>query len=413
MILNCSQYEGYCTECGDVHNIETKMVLIDKGALNMFDMYMDGLGLGGVRTVIFDSNTVNLPQVQNMRVDRKFVLDAETAHSELSQLEKFADEIGGAEVIVAVGGGTVMDFARFAAFEFDVPFVVIPTLLSADGYTSSTCSVIIDGQKKSVPMKAPVLVITDLDIIASAPKETLMAGVADIIAKYVSIADWHISSLFTDEEFCDKIAAVTYQALQLMVGEALRMSKGFEPDLGNMAMAHMLSGLSMQMANSSRPASGAEHLVAHLVEMKPKGFENAHGMHGECVGVGTILCVEEYYKMADVMAKSKGYTPLDRAWVEEKFGDLAEGIMIENENDVLAEVKPDIVMYHWDEVQEIVARMPNADMLRNLYKSLGMKTELSDIGVDEAMRDDVLKMAAVVRNRLTLARIANVMTFEV
>lgn len=35
-----------------------------------------------------------------------------------------------------------------------------------------------------------------------------------------------------------------------------------------MTMAQMISGLTMQLLNHSRAASGAEHLMAHLVEMK-------------------------------------------------------------------------------------------------------------------------------------------------
>ena len=79
-------------------------------------------------------------------------------------------------------------------------------------------------------------------------------------------------------------------------------------------MAQMISGLTMQLLNHSRAASGAEHLMAHLVEMKPPRFENAHGMHGQCVGVGTYLCAKEYHYLASLPTpKAKPFEPLTRA----------------------------------------------------------------------------------------------------
>ena len=114
----------------------------------------------------------------------------------------------------------------------------------------------------------------------------------------------------------------------------------------------MISGLTMQLLNHSRAASGAEHLMAHLVEMKPPRFENAHGMHGQCVGVGTYLCAKEYHYLASLPTpKAKPFEPLTRAWVDEKFGSLADGIMKENENDVLGTFDPQNIVDHWDEIR--------------------------------------------------------------
>lgn len=158
---------------------------------------------------------------------------------------------------------------------------------------------------------------------------------------------------------------------------------GGKPDFEAMTMAQMISGLTMQLLNHSRAASGAEHLMAHLVEMKPPRFENAHGMHGQCVGVGTYLCAKEYHYLASLPTpKAKAFEPLTRAWVDEKFGPLADGIMKENENDVLGTFDPQNIVDHWDEIRAIIAEIPSAEELAALCEKLGAFYKPEQIGID-------------------------------
>lgn len=159
-------------------------------------------------------------------------------------------------------------------------------------------------------------------------------------------------------------------------------------------MAQMISGLTMQLLNHSRAASGAEHLMAHLVEMKPPRFENAHGMHGQCVGVGTYLCAKEYHYLASLPTpKAKPFEPLTRAWVDEKFGPLADGIMKENENDVLGTFDPQNIVDHWDEIRAIIAEIPSAEELAALCEKLGAFYKPEQIGIDPALSEDMLSVS--------------------
>ena len=197
------------------------------------------------------------------------------------------------DVIVAVGSGTIMDFGRYPAYHLGIPFVAVPTLASSDGFTANICSIIIDGQKKSIPMQAAALVVCDLNVVSGAPLWLTVSGISDILAKYISLADWKIAHLVSGEYYCPMVADLAQEALTIMRKAADDMAAGGKPDFEAMTMAQMISGLTMQLLNHSRAASGAEHLMAHLVEMKPPRFENAHGMHGQCVGVGTYLCAKE------------------------------------------------------------------------------------------------------------------------
>ena len=411
MILDCERYSGPC-ECGREHPLETKMVVVEYGCLNKFDEYMERCGLTGRRTVLYDTNTYNLPGVVHVRADKELVLEAKGLHSEKEMIESIIPQLDNPDVIVTVGSGTLMDFARYPANKLGIPFVAVPTLASSDGFTANICSVVIDGHKRSIPMHAPALVVADLNIISGAPKFLTVSGIADILAKYISIADWKIAHLVSGEYYCERTAAAAQEALDLMVKCADDMLRGGEPDYEAMTMAQMISGLSMQMLGTSRAASGAEHLIAHLVEMKPPRFENAAGIHGECVGVGAVLCAAEYHRMVERTPKAKPFKPLDEAWVREKFGPLADGILKENENDVLASFDPQNIVDHWDEIREIISAIPSAFDLAWTLHALGGKYMLSDIGIDESLRGEVLDISAAIRNRLTLARMKRVLDFD-
>ena len=411
MILDCKQYSGPC-ECGRDHPLETKLVVVEYDALKHFDDYMARCGLTGRRTVLYDTNTYNLPGMVHVPADKEIVLEAKGLHSEKSLIESIIPQLEDPDVIITVGSGTLMDFARYNAFHMGIPFVAIPTLASSDGFTANVCSVVIDGHKRSIPMSAPALVLADLNIIAGAPMFLTVSGVADILSKHISLADWKIAHLVSGEYYCERVAGMAQQALDMMVSCAEALLDGDPPDFETMTMAQMISGLSMQMLGNSRAASGAEHLIAHLVEMKPPRFENAHGIHGECVGVGTVLCAEEYHRMAAKTPKAKPFEPLDEAWVREKFGSLADGIIKENENDVLSTFDPQNIVDHWDEIRAIVAKIPEAEELRETFRRLGGKYRLSDIGIDEALAPEVPDISAAIRNRLTLARMRRVLDFE-
>ena len=290
--------------------------------------------------------------------------------------------------------------------------MTIPTLASSDGFTANICSAILKGQKKSTPMCAPALVVADLDIIKGAPKRLIASGINDILAKYISLVDWKISTLVMGEYYCPVVAELAEHALKLMRDAADKYAATGEADHEAMTMAQMESGLTMQILSHSRAASGAEHLMAHLVEMHPPRFENAEGIHGECVGVGTFACVKEYHRLAKLTPKAKKFEPLTAEWVREKFGDrLFDGIMKENANDVLGTFDPQSIVDHWDEIREIIATIPSVEEMEKLYAECGAKYLPEHIGIDPALSDEMLHISAAIRNRLTLVRMERVLEF--
>ena len=413
MIMDCEKYVGKCV-CGREHTLETKKVVVEYNALANFEQYMEDVGLAGKRrAVVYDTMVYQLTEGKHVKADQEIVLEAKGLHAEDTLIEEMMKQLDNPEVIVAFGAGTIMDFGRYPAYKLGIPFVAIPTLASSDGFTANICSAILNGQKKSTPMCAPILVVADLDIIKGAPARLVASGINDILAKYISLTDWRIAHLVAGEYFCPMVAELAEHALKLMREAADKYAATGVADHEAMTMAQMESGLTMQLLNHSRAASGAEHLMAHLVELHPPRFENAEGIHGECVGVGTFECIKVYHELAKKTPKAKPFQPLTEEWVREKFGErLMPGIMKENENDVLATFPSQNIVDHWDEIRELIAQIPPVEEMEKLYSDCHCKYRPGDIGIDPSLADEMLEISAAIRNRLTLIRMLRVLDFE-
>lgn len=413
MIMDCEKYVGKCV-CGREHTLETKKVVVEYNALANFEQYMEDVGLAGKRrAVVYDTMVYQLTEGKHVKADQEIVLEAKGLRAEDTLIEEMMKQLDHPEVIVAFGAGTIMDFGRYPAYKLGIPFVAIPTLASSDGFTANICSAILNGQKKSTPMCAPILVVADLDIIKGAPARLVASGINDILAKYISLTDWRIAHLVAGEYFCPTVAELAEHALKLMREAADKYAATGVADHEAMTMAQMESGLTMQLLNHSRAASGAEHLMAHLVELHPPRFENAEGIHGECVGVGTFECIKVYHELAKKTPKAKPFQPLTEEWVREKFGErLMPGIMKENENDVLATFPSQNIVDHWDEIRELIAQIPPVEEMEKLYSDCHCKYRPEDIGIDPSLADEMLEISAAIRNRLTLIRMLRVLDFE-
>lgn len=413
MIMDCEKYVGKCV-CGRDHELETKKVVVEYGAINNFEQYMADVGLAGKkRAVIYDTVIYKLTEGKHIAADQEIVLEANGLRAEDTVIEEMMKKLDKPEVIVAYGAGTIMDFGRYPAYKLGIPFVAVPTLASSDGFTANICSAILNGQKKSTPMCAPVLVVADLDIIKGAPARLVASGINDILSKYISLLDWKVSHLVAGEYYCPMVADLAQEALDIMRKAADEYVATGVADHEAMTMAQMKSGLTMQLLNHSRAASGAEHLMAHLVEMQPPRFESAEGIHGECVGVGTFACIKEYHRLASLPTpKAKPFEPLSEQWIREKFGDrLAPGIIKENENDVLATFDPRNIVDHWDEIRAMINELPSVEEMEALYKGCNAKYLPEHIGIDPALEQEMLPISAAIRNRLTLVRMLRVLDF--
>ncbi|MGB1697594.1 MAG: NAD(P)-dependent glycerol-1-phosphate dehydrogenase, partial [Thermoplasmatota archaeon] len=191
----------------------------------------------------------------------------------------------GASYYLGVGGGSVIDVAKLAAYQHGPGFVSVPTTASHDGICSGRASIKELQGSTSKEAKPPVAIVADTGIISQAPFRMLSAGCADVISNLTACLDWELAHRLKDEEFSTFAAVLAKSGAELILDNADIIKPGLEESSWLAIKSLIVSGVSMAVAGSSRPASGAEHMFSHTLDRIAPG----KAMHGEQVGIGTII----------------------------------------------------------------------------------------------------------------------------
>jgi glycerol-1-phosphate dehydrogenase [NAD(P)+] len=197
--------------------------------------------------------------------------------------------VAAADVVVAIGGGKTIDVAKSACASADLPLIVVPTQLTADGIASPV-SVIrgTDGTLHSGHGRLPIALVVDIDVIASSPPERTRAGLGDLLANRSALVDWRLAAEAGGEEVDDFAALLAQSATDLVFSSAPTGLADGGPDIAflhRLLRGLVLSGLAMEIAGSSRPCSGAEHLISHALDALHPGT----AQHGEQVAFGALV----------------------------------------------------------------------------------------------------------------------------
>ena len=206
-----------------------------------------------------------------------------------SEVERVVQAVSAADVVVAVGGGKTIDVAKSACDAAGLPVIVVPTQLTADGIASPV-SVIRDagGKLRSGHGRLPAAVAVDLDVVAAAPPARTRAGLGDLLANHTALADWDLAAAAGGEEVDDFASLLARSAADLVYGSpppGLAAGRPALDFLHRLLRGLVLSGLAMEIAGSSRPCSGAEHLISHALDALRPGT----AQHGEQVAFGTLV----------------------------------------------------------------------------------------------------------------------------
>lgn len=409
MVVDSGVYNGICA-CGKRHDMVTRAAVIEKDCLLRFEELMAQYGVEGKRCVLYGENSYKATADRHPAARQEIVLNPVGLHAdEKSTAEVLAKLEDDVEVLIAVGSGTIHDIARFCAHERGIRFVSCPTAASVDGFCSTVAAMTWYGYKKTLTAVAPEIVIADSEIIKNAPFELVCSGVGDIMAKYTALAEWEISHAVTGEYLCQTIYDITRNAADMVMKSIPGLLAGEHEAYEHVTYALVMSGIAMQMMGNSRPASGAEHHISHMIEMGPANFEvKFPALHGEKTGVGTVIAAGEYYRMAqreDITDCVLPYAAVSDTYLTNFFGeDLAEAVIFENKADSLAKVTPEALTANWQKIREIIGKIPSPETLYGLLAQLGAKRDPEHIGITNAQLETLLEYSPLVRNRLTLMR---------
>ena len=309
-------------------------------------------------------------------------------------------------VPVAVGGGTVNDLVKRAAFVAGRRYLCVPTAASVDGFTSSGASLVKDGLKQTLPCPAPLALAADTDVLKAAPPEMAAAGYADLAAKIPAGADW----LIVDALGLEPIRPEVWQ----MVQPELRDRLSEPADLEKIFLGLAATGYAMQLYRDSRPASGAEHLVSHVWEM-----EGSEASHGFKVGIGTLAVtamMTEAFRLSAAELRRVASPPSGPEEREREiaallsrgvYGDAA-GIAMKkflSGNELLE--RRSLIASKWEQMGERVLRqlIPFNEMKRQFQRA-GCPVHPAEIGLARADFRDGFRRAQLIRKRYTVLDLA-------
>lgn len=404
-----SNESGKLCSCGKVHEQQTKFAVVERGALKDYAKYIADAGLVGKCAAIYDENTYAATEGLHPAVDAEVVLPPENLHANERAVELAEKALKGDEkYLVAVGSGTVHDITRYIASKRGIPFVSCPTAASVDGFCSSIAAMTWNGAKVSFPAIPPVCVIADVDVVAAAPKFLAMSGFGDMIGKYISLADWKISNVLLGEYFCDTIYGITEKATADVLACADELGECSHNVIEKLTFGLVMSGIAMQLMGNSRPASGAEHHISHLIETAPMELGvYSEALHGEKVGVATLLCAREYHRMVnDPSVKFGNYPKITDEFLLDTFGEAYGREMIrENSEDIAVGLTAEDFASKMSEIKKIVDGIPTVEQLLEIYVRAGVKSTLADINLDDSKMDMLLDLSPYMRRRITFMRL--------
>ena len=427
MDIDLGQLKKPCA-CGRDHEITVEAIYVESGASGRLEDILEGYQNP---VIICDSNTraAAEPFLEEEFKDYPVIeLNPDGLQADNQGVEKVMTQLDycdrglssvSVDVLVAIGSGTVHDLTRYAAYEYDIPFVSIPTAASVDGYATNVAALTWDGLKKTIPSAVPRWILADTDIFAKAPARLTASGVSDLLGKYTALLDWRVSNLLTGEYLCEEVYELVEKAIKEVDRVLDDIRYGDEEGLEKLMYALILSGLAMQMVGNSRPASGAEHHISHLWEMEIlNGKLNA--LHGEKVGVGLVL-VTDYYKRLGkaihrgrVKVKNETAKGLEMELLEHTFGEkaLLEGILAENTPNPLEDIDLEQLEELLPDIEDLIDDLPDTDTMIRKLKEAGCLTRMSQIGLEDDMEELTLQCCPYVRNRLTLLRLSKLLEWD-
>ena len=258
----------------------------------------------------------NTLQQEGIHIDAEWEVDDvsfENTQRLFTQLPATSD------VIIAIGGGKVIDVAKYLAFLSRKPMCALPSALSNDGFCSPQSSLTMAGKRRSLESQLPSAVLIDTGVCLAAPTILWHSGVGDLVAKLTAVEDWKIAERETGTPVHDFAALIC----QTSVLQFLARPKRDEGGVKLLGTAFALSGVAMEICGSSRPASGSEHLISHALDGGASARPRLHGLQ---VGVATYLVSLLQNKNSDEIAYALDKTgfwdiiasdPFDRSeWLE-------------------------------------------------------------------------------------------------
>lgn len=410
--------------CGKLHTAAVADVTVGSGAVKRLPEFVKRYG--SKPFVIADVNTwqaagepvraalADIPYGCYIFPQKALEPDERAVGAAFMHLDKSCD------VIVGVGSGVINDICKIVSNVTGKPYIIVATAPSMDGYASATSSMSMDGVKVSLNSRCADVIVGDTDILKTAPDHMLKAGLGDMMAKFVSIAEWRIANLITGEYYCEEVAQLIRSALQKCVDNAQGLLRREEKAVEAVFEGLVIGGVAMAYAGVSRPASGVEHYFSHVWDMRGLEFGTQVDLHGIQCALGTHLAVKLYEQVKKITPdreKAANYVQdfSYEDWAQElrEFLGSAADTMIALEakegkyRKDHHEARLEIILNNWQKILDILEQeLPSLSQLEEILDAVGLSWDTACIGVDRETARQTFRATKDIRDKYVLSRLA-------
>lgn len=287
--------------CGIKHRCDIDKIIVEEGAITKLSEYLMA-GFYHNTCIVCDSTTEEIAGKRVYQELRNNLIQFESVV--LKEKEPIADEktIGQimvqiapkCDLIIGVGSGTINDVCKLISYKMGIDYIVVATAPSMDGYASNVTTLLSNHVKVSIPTGCAKAIFADIDILAEAPFQMIAAGVGDLLGRYICLADWHLSSLVTEEYYCDFVEALIKDSLKLVINGVDDIKARDKEAIRMLTEALILAGIAMSYVGNARPAIGSEHHLAHFWEMTFLRENIPFALHGARIGIATVAALKLY-----------------------------------------------------------------------------------------------------------------------
>ncbi len=309
------------------------------------------------------------------------------------------------DLIVGVGSGVINDLCKFVGHKHGIPYVIVATAPSMDGYASAGAAMILGGMKVTPSATPPMAIVADTEVLKNAPMDMIRAGYGDIIGKYSCLNDWKLAAYIRGEYFCqtvyDMVMSTTNRVRSLASGIAARDGEAVTA----LMEALVEVGIAMAYVGTSRPASGSEHHLSHFFEITGILNGTPYLPHGTDVAYSSVLTAR---LREEILSREPHPAVYDRsvyeAAIRKAYTAIADSVIAQQ--DRLGWYHEDgvdeFVLTHTDGVRAILSEAPAEAEAKEMVEAVGLSVnELYDT-YGEAHIEEALRWAKDLKDRYSV-----------
>ncbi len=411
--------------CGKVHKTEVKDIIVKSGAINELPRLIKKFN-SKKPYILADVNTFSVAGKAILEILEKQNIEYSKYVFFNKKLEPDEKAVGGAimhfdsscDLVIGVGSGVINDIGKILAATSKLPYFIVATAPSMDGYASATSSMSMDGVKVSLSSKCADVIIGDIDVLKNAPLRMLQAGLGDMLAKYISIAEWKIANEIVGEYYCERVADLVRVALKTCVDNAGGLLSRDQVAVKAVFEGLVIGGVAMAFAGVSRPASGIEHYFSHVFDMRGLEFNKKVDLHGTQCAVATLISAKLYEKVLTItpdknkaLAYAKAFNYIEHKKTMKEFLGKSALAMIELEKKEKKyckrkhKLRLNTILKKWDSITEIIkAEIPSANAIEKLLDSIGAPKTVKELGIDADLYTTFI-LTKDIRDKYVLSRL--------